>query len=49
MLERGSSSLPKLPPFDHQPKPYEGPDADAVRRARQHYRRPPCSPTTRSR
>ena len=40
MLERGSSSLPELPPFDHQPKPYAGPDYDTVRELRQRYLSP---------
>ena len=35
MLERAPSPLPELPPYDHRPRPYTGPDFETVRDLRQ--------------
>lgn len=35
-----SSALPKLPPFKHTPKPYNGPSAEEVLKLRKEYLNP---------
>lgn len=57
-LQRGCSSAapPELPPFDYEPKPYNGPRADEVLEKRKRYLGPslfyyyqkPVSPSTNS-